>query len=917
MTAVASAAAVAAPSRPAPPVAACGLEDPRVAQAAPPVPRRRGETPGLAASAPPLVRRIAPARRAVGRGAHGGALAGKTVYVSAGHGFTWNATVGAWRTQRGNTHDLVEDLVSAETVDQFLIPYLVNMGAYVVPVREADLNPNRDIVDDATDDGRFVAEGSPAPADDGVGFGVVAEPIAGDVNPFESGRAVALPTTAQETARVTWVLDVPERGEYNVYVAYVQRPDRASDAHYIVRHAGGETHFRVDQRRHGSTWVRLGRFYFDAGVAPNAGSVTLANDSADAGTTVSADAVRIGGGMGTIDRGGGVSGRPMFENAARYYAQLSGAPPSVYDYTTADGNDDVGTRSRFAAWDHEDGEDAVYVAWHTNAPSPARGTSSFAYGPSAYGSVDEFTGVPGSLELMDAIHRELIGDIRAAWDPEWTDRGQHTAYFGEVNPNHNPEMPAALFEVAFHDTAEDADALRDPRFRRLAARAIAQGVARYFAARDGAELVLPPEPPAGVSATQAGGVVTLAWRPPEPDPAGGDPPDAYVVYLSGDGHAFDDGRVVDGERLELTGLSPGEAVYARVTAINAGGESLPSPVVGARVATGPAARVLVVGGFDRLDGAMLVREDLSAYALGTVDRGLLDRINDGSYAARHGAAIAAAGVSFDGADHTAVAAGDVDLGRYDLVDWFVGEESTADVPFDGAERAAIAAFVAGGGGLFVSGSEIGWALEDRGLAPGFVADVLRAAFVADDAGTYGVVAAGEPFDGLAALAFDDRGPGGYDAEFPDVWAPADGSGAVVALRYDGGGGAAIAWRDPTGGARTLTFGFPFETISGESARADVMARALAFFGVDPDPPPIGPDAGAGAGADAGAGGSGGEVTAGCGCRATSGRRPWPASPICVFFAAVWTIRRLSSRPRRSSGRSRRSRRSTRRATSAR
>ena len=36
----------------------------------------------------------------------------------------------------------------------------------------------------------------------------------------------------------------------------------------------------------------------------------------------------------------------------------SGAPTTVYDYSDTDHNDDVGTRSRFAAWVHEPGEDA-------------------------------------------------------------------------------------------------------------------------------------------------------------------------------------------------------------------------------------------------------------------------------------------------------------------------------------------------------------------------------------------------------------------------------------------------------------------------------------------------------------------------------------------------------------------------------
>src|SRR5204862_2311537 len=62
----------------------CGLEAPGIARRAPPVPRRAHEL--AAAGATPLVRRHP-----------GGALGGKTVYVSAGHGFAWTGT--AWRTQ--------------------------------------------------------------------------------------------------------------------------------------------------------------------------------------------------------------------------------------------------------------------------------------------------------------------------------------------------------------------------------------------------------------------------------------------------------------------------------------------------------------------------------------------------------------------------------------------------------------------------------------------------------------------------------------------------------------------------------------------------------------------------------------------------------------------------------------------------
>ena len=84
--------------------------------------------------------------------------------------------------------------------------------------------------------------------------------------------------------------------------------------------------------------------------------MVLYADSTRAGATLSADVVRIGGGAGLIDRGGGVHDRPMFELCSRYHAQLAGAPLSVYATAGSDRNDDISTRSRFAAWDHEPGE---------------------------------------------------------------------------------------------------------------------------------------------------------------------------------------------------------------------------------------------------------------------------------------------------------------------------------------------------------------------------------------------------------------------------------------------------------------------------------------------------------------------------------------------------------------------------------
>jgi hypothetical protein len=864
---------LAAPGRADP--AYLGLEtpDPSIRPPAP----RPGELAGVADR--PRVARVLP----VGNQGSG-ALSGKTVYISDGHGWYWTGT--AWTTQRGNSHGIVEDFSNAEIVDEFLIPALRNLGAHVVPIREPDRNPARVIVDD----GDAAIEGTVSELDcTDAGWGDVTLPIPDATYPFETGGARLLTTAAAETGRLVYPIAVPASGDYDVYISYVQGPDRAPDAHWSVRHAGGETHFRVDQRRHGSTWVLLGRFR-------DPSAVTLANDSASPGTVASADAVRAGGGLVPIARGGVALDRPAYEAAGRYFAQFDGAPTDVWDYRVEDNNDDVVTRSRFSAWEHEAGEDAVFISWHSNATGGAatsRGTDLYTYGPNGPPSpVSEFTGTDGSLELQAALALEIGDDIRAAYDAAWPTVRSYTAYFGEINPAHNGEMPQVLIELAYHDNVDDAACLADPRFRKVAAIAVAHAIARYFAERDGLPLVLPPATPQAVRIAGDGdGGLVLSWRAPAEDPQGGAAPAGYRVYLSTDGYAYDDGTDVTETSLALPALGAGAARYARVAAVNAGGESFPTEVVGARVPAAGHAPVLVVGGFDRLEASQDIVEDLSAYSLGLVDRVWIDQINDGSYAARHGAAILAAGRSFDGASDEAISLGDVALTPYRAVDWFLGEESSGDEPFSGAAQVAVADYVAAGGRLLVTGSEIGWALSYLGTTEeqAFYAGALHGEYLGDDAETYALapVAAGI-YDGLTGLAFDDVGPGGYDAEYPDQLGTANG--ATAAMEYSGGtaGTAALTWIDAD--ARGVLFGFPFETIAGADDRAEVMRRTLDFLEVEeptaPDAAPTTPDAGPAA-PDAG----GGDDNDGdCDCRAGGRGAPLGGALLLGLVLALGLLR---------------------------
>lgn len=607
-----------------------------------------------------------------------GFLEGKFIYLSPGHGWYWDDTLNRWATQRGNTNDVVEDLSNAESVT-FLVTLLRNGGAQVIVLREPDWQTNMVIVDN--DDGSLHPERG---IYEEFGEGIIDSTLSAfgyrdtyynEDQPFLLGTNRLLPVSSSGvTAWARWTPNIPEDGYYEVYVSYTSYRLRAQDAHYRVYHQGGETDFYVNQQIHGRSWVYLGTFYFKAGLDPEHGSVVLYNDSSMSEEyNVSADAVRFGGGMGIFYRGNTVSNRPRWEEASRYHTQFMGAPPSVYDYRTSDSNDDVVARSRFTAWLHEDGEDALYISWHTNAANgSARGTESYCYGPNPPNGDYNFQGTPGSDTLTRLVHNEVISMIRQFWDPNWRDRGVRTAYFGELNPSHNPETPSMLIEVAFHDNVQDAMYILHPRFRYDISKAIYRGIVKYFAQRDNLQPHFLPETPLDLKVIALeDGKVEVSWTPPPSGEYIGEPATGYYVYLSKDGYSFDNGHYTQETSYIIDNIDVGELIYVKVTAVNEGGESLPTPTLAA-ISGNVGSEILIVYGYTRLDREQLIIEDLTRYFLSYPRRMFLKKMNEYNYINRIGEAIKNAGYRFDTV--TPAFLSSLDLNRYQLILWLSGNE---------------------------------------------------------------------------------------------------------------------------------------------------------------------------------------------------------------------------------------------------
>jgi hypothetical protein len=411
-----------------------------------------------------------------------------------------------------------------------------------------------------------------------------------------------------------------------------------------------------------------------------------------------------------------------------------------------------------------------------------------------------------------------------------------------------------------------------------------------------------PEPPRAVVARAAGpGRLTVSWRPPLSGGALGHPATSYRVYHGTHGHAFDNGRDSGGQTsLTLQGLAADSVHYLRVTAVNAGGESLPSPTLALRLpAAGGSPPLLLVTGFDRWDAKMNLR--LTYPKLRTVHRLQRDRINNGTYLVQHGRALGRGwGGAFDACTHEAVELGAswVDPGRYRLVWWQGGRGIVGGQGLSAAARQALDRASRSGVYLALSGTRLARTLGGPGASTAqrdFLLQRLHARFQGATARQTGVTAsAGGFLAGLARWDLATQQAGPYDVPLPDVIEPAGGVRAAGYLTP--GGGAVTQFRQQ--GQCAVLLGFPLEAALPPARQAEIAGRLLSFCRVGAGGRQDGGPGDTDGGADRGAGGDippvagdgAGEPPGGCDCR-VAGRRTGPgggppAGSLLVLAIAV-------------------------------
>ncbi len=444
-----------------------------------------------------------------------------------------------------------------------------------------------------------------------------------------------------EPSIAKWIPQIPENGEYAVYIAYQSFPNSTEKARYIVKHNGGETIFTVNQKMGGGTWIYLGTFGFSKGQNEDQG-VQLLNYSTEKGAVISADAVKFGGGMGNIARKPSESGfepnrksssnepitktvidlkvepeisnYPRFTEGARYWLQWAGFNDTIYspNKDANDYNDDYMSRGRWVnvlsggsrVNPHENGLKIpldMAFAFHTDAGTTLNdsiiGTLGI-YTRYSNGS-DVFPDGTSRLTsrfLTDIIQTQIVDDIRFLYEPIWQRRGIWDKSYSE---SRSPKVPSMLLELLSHQNFADMRYGLDPNFRFNVSRSIYKGILKYLNNNSGIPYVVQPLPVKNIYCTLQNESVRITWvgvnDPLEPTAA----PTKYIVYKRENGGGFDNGIVVN-EPVYTSVIEKGKIYSYKIAALNDGGESFPSEIISLYSAPNEKGKVLIINGFDKV-----------------------------------------------------------------------------------------------------------------------------------------------------------------------------------------------------------------------------------------------------------------------------------------------------------------------------
>lgn len=806
------------------------------------------------------------------------------------HGLYYAQTAHRWEWQRARMFGTVEDLFTQSFVLPYLTPMLENAGATILIPRERDTQIHEIIIDnDRSTPGSEYKEldGEKAWSDgEKAGFGHIQATYTNGENPFTQGtyRQTVTQRKGKESL-IEWIPEIPESGNYAVYASYQSFPNSTEQALYTIHHAGGETTIAVNQTMGGGTWIYLGNFKFTAHEQAHE-RIVLTNQSNKSGKIITADAIKIGGGMGNIARSplespypieAETSGYPRFTEAARYWLQWAGIPDSIYSKSAFrnDYQDDIYARPRWVNYLKEQTHIPIDMAFafHSDAGTTPDdsiiGTLGIYMSKSNDGIYTNRKSREIARDLTDMIQTQILSDVRKVYNPQWSRRGMWNQSYIEARI---PDVPTMLLELLSHQNFADMRYGLDPRFRFLICRAIYKGMLRYICFQNKQEPIVQPLPPDRLyTELVETNKVRIGWKAVQDTLEESASPTAYILYSRKDSGGFDNGTLVKGEEIILP-IETGIIHSYKVAAVNKGGISFPSEIVSVyRSPKGEKDKtVLIVNGFDRISGPASFESAADSLAgfLYAVDRGVpyLNDIafigdqfefrrsatwnsndNNGhgdsynNYAGQviagntfdypfiHGQAMAETGYSFVSCSHKSLAEGVVKPDTYPIIDLILGKQRQPVIT--PVLQDTLRSYLAQGGNLLVSGTNLfsdSWGnAQDRT----FVEEVLKGKLASRNASKEGIVnSCASPYGYInGRYTFRTRpNPICYSIESVDGVLPADKLAHTI-LRYpENNIGAGIVYE---GKYRTCSLGFPFEALQTPSERNRLMESILRFFSI--------------------------------------------------------------------------------------
>jgi len=603
-------------------------------------------------------------------------LQNKHIAMWQSHGYYYEQKVARWEWQRARIFQTVEDLYTQSYVLPYLVPMLENAGANVLLPRERDYHSTEVIIDnDASRFGSVYHENNGTMGwQNGAGMGFADKmTIYGDsVNPFALGsfRQIATIKKGQEST-VEWIPNMPEKGRYAVYVSYKTLPKSADDALYTVYHLGGKSEFKVNQKMGGGTWIFLGFFSFDKGENEQC-KITLSNISHKKGAIVTADAIKIGGGMGNISRmpnptgvitenakssdstaakkvhprlpihyTAETSGYPRYTEGARYWLQWAGMPDSIFSrsHGANDYTDDYQSRGFWVNY-LAGGSKVLPKSQGLNVPVDL----AFAFHSDAGTTFnDSIVGTLGiymthhnnevfqngqsrwaSRDLTNLIMDEVVGTIRRQFEPKWSRRPMWNKSYSEARV---PNVPTMLLELLSHQNFADMRYGLDPHFRFAVSRAIYKGMLKFIAGQYGYNYVVQPLPVDDFNARfSAQNEVELKWHAVEDSVEPTAKPTQYVVYTRVDNGDFDNGKVTNTPSCKLA--IENDKIYSfKITAVNDGGESFPSEILSVCRKSSEKGVALIINGFTRVSApfSFAAKDSIGGF-VDAIDHGVPDKV---------------------------------------------------------------------------------------------------------------------------------------------------------------------------------------------------------------------------------------------------------------------------------------------------